>query len=168
MRGVKAATLSVALILVVAACGDDDGGVKIDRVWSRAGAATQETAAIYMDLESSDGDTLIGVSVDGSIAGMAGLHQTAMADMDDGMTDEMSDDIDDSSVEDLGGAMTMEAVEKIVIPEGEPVALEPGGFHIMMMDLAAPLAVGDTFDVTLQFEMAGEVVVQVEVREDAP
>jgi copper(I)-binding protein len=109
-----------------------------------------------MDLRSADGDALIGVTVDSSIAGMVGIHQTVM------MSDEMGDD---SST---GGAMTMDQVEQIAIPAGGSVALEPGGFHIMMMGLAGPLAVGETFDLTLQFETVGEVVVQVEVREDAP
>jgi copper(I)-binding protein len=150
------ASLGVALILAVAACGDDEGGVSIDGAWSRAGAATQETAAVYMELRSAEGDTLIGAAVDSSIAGMVGIHQTVM------MSDDMSED---SST---GGAMTMEQVERIAIPQGGSVSLEPGGFHIMMMGLAGPLTVGDTFDLTLRFEMLGEIVVQVEVREDAP
>ncbi len=158
MRGVRTAVLGVALILAMAACGGDDDGVTVDGVWSRAGAATQETAAVYMDLRSADGAALIGVTIDSSIAGMVGIHQTVM----------MSDDMSDDSTADMGGAMTMDAVEQIAIPAGGSVALEPGGFHIMMMGLAGPLAVGDTFDLTLRFETVGEVVVQVEVREDAP
>jgi copper(I)-binding protein len=38
----------------------------------------------------------------------------------------------------------------------------------MLLDLAGPLEVGDTFNLTLQFENAGDRVVEVEVREDAP
>ena len=156
MRGVRMASLGVVLILAVAACGGGEGGVTIDGAWSRAGAATQETAAVYMELRSADGDTLVGAAVDGSIAGMVGIHQTVM------MSDDMSDD---SSV---GGAITMNEVGEIAIPPGGSVALEPGGFHIMMMGLSGPLVVGDTFDLTLQFETVGEVAVRVEVREDAP
>ena len=158
MRGVRTAVLGVALILVMAACSGDDDGVTVDGVWSRAGAATQETAAVYMDLSSADGDALIGVAIDSSIAGMVGIHQTVM----------MSDDMSDDSTADMGGAMTMDQVEQIAIPAGDSVALEPGGYHIMMMNLAGPLAVGETFDLTLQFETAGDVVVRVEIREDAP
>ena len=158
MREVRTAALAVALILVMAACSGDDDGVTVDGAWSRAGAATQETAAVYMDLSSADGDALIGVAIDSSIAGMVGIHQTVM----------MSDDMSDDSTADMGGAMTMDQVEQIAIPAGDSVALEPGGYHIMMMNLAGPLAVGETFDLTLQFETAGDVVVQVEVLEDAP
>ncbi|MFZ8900881.1 MAG: copper chaperone PCu(A)C [Ilumatobacteraceae bacterium] len=46
--------------------------------------------------------------------------------------------------------------------------LKPGGYHVMIFDLVAPLEIGQTFDVTLTFEKAGDVIVPVEVREDAP
>jgi hypothetical protein len=48
------------------------------------------------------------------------------------------------------------------------VALEPGGYHIMLLELAAPLEVGSTIDVTLTFEHAGQKVVSAEVRDTAP
>lgn len=42
------------------------------------------------------------------------------------------------------------------VPAGERTALAPGGSHVMLMGLAAPLAVGDTVELTLRFETAGE------------
>ena len=64
--------------------------------------------------------------------------------------------------------MSMREVGEIALPAGTTVNLEPGGYHIMLLDLARPLSVGDKFDVTLTFETAGEQVVEVEVREEAP
>ena len=52
--------------------------------------------------------------------------------------------------------------------EAEYAVLEPGGYHIMLLDISTPLELGETFDVTLTFENAGEQVVEVEVREEAP
>ena len=66
------------------------------------------------------------------------------------------------------GEMVMREVEAIEIPAGEMVMLMPGGYHVMLIDLVAPLEIGQTFDVVLAFENAGDVVVPVEVRDDAP
>jgi len=61
--------------------------------------------------------------------------------------------------------MSMQQVPSIVVPAGESVALEPGGFHIMLMQLAEPLETGSEFTVTLTFEKAGAIDVNVTVRE---
>ncbi len=57
---------------------------------------------------------------------------------------------------------------RIVASAGTTVALEPGGYHIMLMELAKPLVVGEKVKVTLTFEKAGDVVVEAEVRDNAP
>jgi copper(I)-binding protein len=59
--------------------------------------------------------------------------------------------------------MKMRPVEAIDIAPGQRIALKPGGFHLMLMGLAAPLAEGDSFPVTLTFEKAGSVEVEVKV-----
>jgi len=46
--------------------------------------------------------------------------------------------------------------------------LEPIGSHLMLVDLVAPLTAGATFDVTLRFATAGDVEVEVDVRDSAP
>lgn len=55
-----------------------------------------------------------------------------------------------------GGARTV--TEGFAIPAGDLLALEPGGRHIRLRDLAAPLALGDEIRVTLRFERAGAVI----------
>ena len=71
---------------------------------------------------------------------------------------------DDDSEEGMG-MMMMQEVEAIELPAGESVALEPGGLHVMLIDIAQPLEIGQKFDLTLNFEKFGEKVVEVEVRE---
>jgi len=63
-----------------------------------------------------------------------------------------------------GGMMTMTPVEAVQIPAGGMAHLEPGSFHLMLFGIDPPLSEGDTFPMTLIFEAAGEVEVQVEVR----
>ena len=66
------------------------------------------------------------------------------------------------------GAMVMQQIMSLDLPAGETVELKPGGYHVMLIDLPAPLEIGQTFDVTLDFETAPDQVVTVEVRDDAP
>ena len=62
-----------------------------------------------------------------------------------------------------GGMMKMRAVSGIDVKPGARTELRPGGYHIMLMDLRAPLKVGDRIPLTLVFEKAGKVDVSVQV-----
>lgn len=62
------------------------------------------------------------------------------------------------------GIMKMRQVEAIDVPAGGEVALRPGGLHLMMMGLTGHLTEGDTVDVTLIFEKAGDVEVKLPVK----
>ncbi|MBW3604480.1 MAG: copper chaperone PCu(A)C [Actinobacteria bacterium] len=98
-------------------------------------------AAAYMTL-TNDGDTadqLIGARTD--IAGAVELHQTATE----------------------GGSTSMQQVDAVELPAGSLVVLEPGGLHVMLLGVTQELAEGDTVDLTLIFEGAGERTVSAEV-----
>jgi copper(I)-binding protein len=160
---------AAALALVAGACGDDDavssGGIAVSDVWSRASAATQAAGVVYFTVTAgASGDALIGASVSPEIAASALLHETVTVDA---TTTTMSHDMGGSTIEghDMGGGMTMQGVASVHLGAGETVTFEPGGYHLMLMGLTAPLVPGDTFHVTLVFEHAGEVVVTAEVRE---
>ena len=61
------------------------------------------------------------------------------------------------------GMMRMDAVEHLAVPAGGAVALDPGGFHLMIMGLKRPLKVGETVDLTFTFAKAGAVTVTAKV-----
>jgi hypothetical protein len=63
-----------------------------------------------------------------------------------------------------GGVMRMRPVTAIEVNPGEPAVLRPGGLHVMLIDLTGALQAGQTIPLTLRFEKAGEVTVQVPVR----
>ncbi len=66
-----------------------------------------------------------------------------------------------------GDVMQMRAVPALEIPAGATVDLkhsQPSGYHLMLLDLKAPLKDGDRFPVTLRFEKAGSHEVQVWVQ----
>ena len=62
-----------------------------------------------------------------------------------------------------GGVMMMRRVDAIDVPAGGEAALEPGGDHLMLFGLKGKLSPGDTFPLTLLFEKAGPVTVEVRV-----
>ena len=63
-----------------------------------------------------------------------------------------------------GDVMRMRPMPAIDIPPGGTVTLQPGGQHLMLLGLSAPLRQGETVPVTLRFERAGEVRVNLAIQ----
>lgn len=189
------AVIGLSVVVLAAtglvACGDDSddsasedttttttakaaAAVEVSDVWARPveDLTAKDTSAIYMVITGGDeDDALVKASVPADVAGTVEIHETVAADeststMMEGdmestttaMAGEMGDDMG-------GGMMTMQPVESIPVPAGEKVELKPGGYHVMLLQVKKVLAVGDTIDVTLTFEKAGEVTTTAEVRE---
>ena len=62
------------------------------------------------------------------------------------------------------GIVKMRPIEAIEVAPGAPLVLEPGGVHIMLMGLKAPLEAGTAFPLTLRFEKAGAIEIEVRVQ----
>jgi periplasmic copper chaperone A len=137
--------------------------VAITGQWARTSPADAANGAAYLTITSPIDDKLVGAVVDPSVAGMSQIHETVMAESTD-TTVAMGSETTMAGM----GEMTMQPVDFIDLPAGTAVEMKPGGYHIMMMDLAAPLAVGTTIQVTLTLEKAGEIVVDVPVLDEAP
>jgi copper(I)-binding protein len=112
----------------------------VDNAWARATPAKAETGAAYLTIRSPTPDRLL--SVASPVAKKVELHTMEMAGM----------------------VMKMRPLAGLDIPAGQPVTLKPGGEHIMLEGLSAPLREGQSFPLTLTFEKAGarEVSVAVE------
>jgi periplasmic copper chaperone A len=172
--------LAAGLSLTIAACGGGDaGGIDIEGAWARTSPAMATAGAAYMQITAAEADSLVSASVDPSVAGTAEIHEVVMVEdsmSDDAMSDDSTEDMDhggmegmdDEGTEGMDGAMMMQEIEALDLPAGETVTLQPGGYHIMLLDLPDALETGETFDLTLTFANAGEQVISVEVREDAP
>ena len=105
---------------------------------------TTENGAVYMTLKN-DGqsdDILVGAKTDA--AKTVELHETKMDEND---------------------VMRMQPVPNIPIPAGGSVTLQPGGLHVMLIDMQKELAPGDKISLTLTFEKAGPMTVEAEVLE---
>jgi copper(I)-binding protein len=138
MRILSCLMVAVALGLPSVAIAQG-GGVTVDRAWSRASAG--KTGAVYLTIRNQGDDADALVDVTSPAAARAEVHQTVDED----------------------GVMKMHHVERLVVAPGGTVALAPGGYHIMLMGLTAPLKEGETVPVTLRFERAGEIEVMADV-----
>lgn len=178
-RRLAAVVVALTLGATLTACGDDTSGVAVEAAWARTSPMATSAGAAYFTITSDEADVLIGASVDPSIAGRVEIHESqmvAMDDMDEHDMDEHDHDMDDmdehdhdmDDMESMGDVMQMVEVGRIELAAGDTVSLEPGGLHLMLLDLPEPLAEGSTFDVTLDFENGEDQVVTVEVRDSAP
>jgi copper(I)-binding protein len=131
----------VTASMLVGSCGDDDGGISVEDARSRPTAPSVSVGAVYMTLEASSDDALLGASVAPDIAARATLHRTETA----------------------SGTSTMHALDALDLPAGEQVSIEPGGTHLMLEQLPEPLLDGSSFELTLDFAKAPDQVVTVEV-----
>lgn len=153
--------------------------LEITDAWARQSPMGTTAGAVYLTITSPVDDSLTGASVPTNVAKTTEIHETVAADdssMGDESTTTAMDEttttaMDESTTTAMGGdtmddgSMTMKPVDSIELPAGEAVKLEPGGYHIMLLDLVAPLEVGQSIEVTLTFEKAGEKTVTAEVRE---
>jgi copper(I)-binding protein len=146
------------LSLGVSACSSDtesadttvapmDDSFVIDGAWARPSPTESTVGAAYMNITSPADDALVGASVDLSVAMMAQVHETTTA---------------------ADGTMGMKEIGTIPMSAGTPLALAPGGYHIMIMELAKPLEVGSSFNVTLTFASGATTTVEVPVQNEAP
>lgn len=125
--------------------------------------------AVYMVLknESSSDQALVDVSVPSSVAGEAQLHETVVGSSDatsTTMAGGMGTSATTMAGSAGGGTMSMREVDEIMIPAKSTVKLEPGGYHIMLLDLVEPLKTGSTVKVTLEFESGKTQTVKAVVK----
>ncbi len=160
--------------------------------WARNSPMGQTVGAGYMTLTGGATDeSLVAATVPADISASVELHEVVMSDGDDAGMDDMSGDSDMGDMDDMsgdsdmgdmddmsgdsdmgdmsgdgntGGMMRMQEVPSIAVAAGATVMLEPGGFHLMLIGLAAPFTAGQNFDVTLEFASGEKLVVPLEVR----
>lgn len=114
--------------------------VQASNAWSRATPGGASTGAVYLTLSSSAGDTLTGAS--SPAAKTTSVHEMSMD----------------------GNVMRMRPVPGgLPLPAGQPVMLQPGGYHIMLEGLKVPLKQGQTVPLHLTFAKSAPVDVTATV-----
>lgn len=104
--------------------------VKVEAAWARATVQGQKATGAFMKLTAPQATRLVSVST--PVAGVAEIHEMKMD----------------------GGVMKMRAVPVLDLPANQPVELKPGSYHLMLMDLKAPLMKDSSVALTLVFKDA--------------
>lgn len=99
--------------------------LQVDDAWARASVPGQQSSGAFMRLTAREPLSLVGAS--SPVAGLVEVHEMKMD----------------------GDVMRMRAVPALALPAGKPLELRPGGLHLMLMELKAPLQQGASIPVTL-------------------
>ena len=120
-------------------------GLVVHEAWARPTSPIATVGAAYMTITNHGmgTDTLLGAS--SPVAAEVQLH---------GTTDD-------------NGVMRMRPVDTLEIAPHGTARMDPGGMHFMLMQLTAPLVAGNRFPLTLKFEKAGDVTVDIVVQDGA-
>ena len=129
--------LITAICLLAAASAHAQ--VDVTDPWARATGKGQKATGVFMNLTAKKATRL--VSVKSELTPVAQVHEMKM----------------DKDV------MKMQSIKALDLPAGQTVSLKPGSYHVMLMDLKAPVAEGSHVVVTLMFEDAAGVKTQQEV-----
>lgn len=135
------AALAVAVAMLMSSFAVA-GDIQVSSPWARASAGPAKAGAAFLSIKNSGSadDRLIAARAD--VSDRAELHTHIME----------------------GNLMKMRQVDGIDVPAGQTVALQPGGLHVMFLGLHAPFKQGEHFPLTLVFEKAGDIAVDVEIQ----
>jgi hypothetical protein len=117
------------------------GEIRIAAPWARATAGMATVGAAYMTLDNTGATADRLIEASSPVAAKTEIHTHIIE----------------------GDIMRMRAVDGVDLPPGETVEFQPGGLHIMLIGLKAPLQTGERFPLTLNFAEAGATMVEVEV-----
>lgn len=122
--------IASSFALATAAWAQSTPTVQVQDAWARATVANQSATGAFMKLTAPAATRL--VEARSPVAGVVEVHEMKLE----------------------GDVMRMRAVSALPLPAGQTVELKPGGFHVMLMDLKAPVKAGDSVPLTLVFEGA--------------
>ncbi|SFP91671.1 copper chaperone PCu(A)C [Tranquillimonas alkanivorans] len=137
------ASLAVALALGMPSAlfaGSQD--VVAENAWARASIGTSRPGAAYMTLRNTGEEPVVLTGLSTDLAMMPDIHRTTT---------------------DAQGMTSMAPAGELEIASGEAIALEPGGLHVMLMQLQRPMVEGESFALTLEFADGGEMQVDVPI-----
>jgi copper(I)-binding protein len=119
----------------------DPAGISVEQSWARASTPASKTAAAYMTIINNGG---IAVRLVGASTPVAEAAQFHIENADNGV-------------------MRMRQVSAIDIKPGARFSFKPGGTHVMLIGVKEPLREGQMLPLTLDFEKAGKVQVDIPI-----
>ncbi len=143
MKNMKLISTLALAVFVISACGDSLNELVIQGAWARPASAGENGAAYFVIENWTTTDDIL-LSVSSEIASATEVHM---------------------SMGDANGVMSMQMQESNPVPAKDTVKFEPGGLHVMFVELTQDFQVGDTITLTLNFEKAGSMTVEAPVKE---
>ena len=143
LRAAFAGAVLLSFPAFAAAADVTAGDLTIRDAWTRATAPSAKVGGGYLTIinKGQDADRL--VDVESTVSERGEIHEMVVKD----------------------GVMSMSKMaDGLPVPAGETVTLEPGGLHVMFIDLKTPLKEGETVTARLTFEKAGSVDVTFDIR----
>jgi len=148
MKTIKTLLAALSLASGAAAWAQASAPVTAHAAWARASVQGQRASGAFMTLEAKEPLTLVGAN--SPVAARAELHEMKME----------------------GDVMRMREIDSVRLEAGKPLQLKPGGYHLMLMDLKAPLAPNTSIPITLTFRTAAgeqrQLALQVPVSATPP
>lgn len=120
---------------------DNLQGTFSENAYSFATSETQKNGAVFMKLYNGSDDFIALVGARSDVSDHVEIHEMKMDH----------------------GVMKMRQIQGIEIPSHGSFALEPKGYHLMLMDLKAPLKKGESFDLELEFHNGHKEDVSVKI-----
>ena len=142
--------LASALLLPITSFSQGAAPVAVQDAWARVSVTGQQATGAFMRIQASEPLRLVGAST--PVAGEVEIHEMKLE----------------------GDVMRMRPLRELALPAGKAVELRPGGLHMMLQDLKAPLVAGTSVPLTLVFRDARgaerklEVQVPVSLRAPGP
>lgn len=142
MRKIFTLVITSLCIGLLAAVSPAFAEVEVESLWLRESIPGQPNGAGFGILRNDSEQDVLLVAASSAIAADIEIHQHVRE----------------------GEQMRMEQMDALVVPAGESVSLQPGGYHLMLMGLTAPLVIGEQHDVTLIFSDGREITVSAPVK----
>lgn len=132
---------AISLYFLLSACQPKT--ITISDAWARPGSRGGNSAVFFVINNPTTRDDSL-MSARGDVALNIELHRTTMNQ----------------------GVMKMEPQSSVMVPAESQMAFKPGDYHVMLINLGSDLRLGDSFPLVLTFENAGEITLQVRVKEE--
>lgn len=135
----------LAAILLGLSSGLMAAEVELHNAWVRALPPTQSTTAAYLTIANRGPEPIAVTGASAGVARRVEIHTTREVD----------------------GMVRMERLQQLVVESGAETALEPGGTHLMLLDLERMPAVGENVSLCLELSPGGRLCVDAPVRSTA-
>lgn len=165
MKRLNLLLVGVGILFLSAACSGNNKGIEIQDAWIRAASRQPTMEAQPMDQTGESGsEQMENMAGSNSAAYLIIKNNSSQPDRLLNARSEFARSTELHVSQENNGVMTMRPVDGVDVPAGGTVELKPGSYHIMLVDISQNLTPGEVLKLSLEFENAGEIEVQAEVR----